>query len=286
MAWSMRQSIFSSKRILIILVVSLLISSFLPARCSRVVSTYPRNLLTIAIAPATYLIKPWVDTLRRPSDLTVDLDNLEEYGRAKQQIIELQYKLSQANQRIAELSQIRDQLHLVGIRLIPASVIAWSADNLNPTLTINRGTHHNLRNRLVVTSGFNLIGSIINTQLRASTVRLITTPGTHIIVLLTSGGTTNDPRRFVIQIHSVKNAEYFTADTDADAPIQLGDLAHLYDDSWPDEARGFLVGKIIAIEKHPDDPILRRRIIIQPVRSLTHLDHVTVIVPTVISPTH
>ena len=72
--------------------------------------------------PTDHLIKPLADKLRRPADLSVDLGNQEEYEHAKQQILELQYKLRQANERIAQLSEIRETLRLVGVKLLSATI--------------------------------------------------------------------------------------------------------------------------------------------------------------------
>ena len=71
----------------------------------------------------------------------------------------------------------------------------------------------------------------------------------------------------------------FEATTDVSDPVREGDLAHLSDDSWPGHARGLVVGKVTAIERDPDDPELRRRVTVIPVKALAYLDRVVVLVP-------
>ena len=71
----------------------------------------------------------------------------------------------------------------------------------------------------------------------------------------------------------------FIAVVSEDQPIQIGDLAHLEDRTWPREARAVVVGKVVEIAPDPNDPVLRQRVVIQPIRSLRHLSRLVVLVP-------
>lgn len=275
----MNKTIITPRRALIGLIAVLLVTSLLPASWSRWLSQTPRHLLAATLMPTDHLIKPLADKLRRPADLPVDLGNQEEYEHAKQQIVELQYKLRQANERIAQLSQIRDKLKLVGVKLLSATVTSWSADRLHPAVTINRGRRHGVDTGLIVTRGFTLVGRVTDAGTVTSTVSLITAPDTHLIVRIIPPIAGSAPRELMTQVRSVKGKDIFQAETDTDDPVQVGDLAHLADDAWPSESRGLVVGKVTQILKHPDDPILRRQLVITPIRSLAHLSHVTVILP-------
>jgi len=276
----MSKPILNPQRALVGTVFLLLVSSLLPARWAAVVTSQPRYILTAVMAPADHLLKPMADAIRRPPALTVDLGNQEEYERAKQQMVNLQFRLSQANQRILELSEIRDQFKLVGVGLMPATVTSWSGDPLHPTVTLNRGSRHGLTEGLVVVRGFHLVGRIVNVGPVTSSVGLITAPDTHMIALLKPPTTGTEPREMIAQLNTARGRDLFWTGTDRDDPVRLDDLAYLYDSTWPTQARGFVIGKVTAIDPHPDDPILRRRVTVTPVRSLAHLDHVTVIVPT------
>jgi len=282
----MRKTVINPQRMLIGLVLALLVSSLLPASWARLLSQTPRHLLAATLMPTDHLIKPLADKLRRPADLSVDLGNQEEYEHANQQIMELQYKLRQAHERIAQLSEIRDTLRLVGVKLLSATITSWSADRHHPAVILNRGRRHGLDTGLIVTRGFSLVGRVTDASSVTSTVGLITAPDTHLIVKVIPPIAGSAPRELITQIRSVKGKDVFWADTDADDPVQIGDLAHLVDDTWPSESRGLVVGKVTQILKHPDDPILRRRLVVTPIRSLAHLSHVTVIIPaTSTSPT-
>lgn len=261
-------------------VVALLVLSLLPTHWAALVSRPPRHLLNAAIAPADHLLKPLADALRYRPDSPVDLGNQEEYERARQQIVQLQFRLRQAKERIAELSQLRDQLKLVGVGLLPAAVTAWGGDRLHPHLTLNKGQRHGVRPGQVVVRGFTLVGRITDAGPVTSTVRLVTAADTHLVTLFKPPTPGQSARQWMARIQAAKGRDGFWAAISADDPVREGDLVHLYDDSWPQNARGFVIGKVTQIQKHPDDPILRRRVIVTPTRSLRHLDHVTVIVPT------
>lgn len=275
----MKKSRLNPRRALIGLLLLLIISSLLPARWAGALTSRPRYLLEAALAPMDHLLKPLADSLRQRPALTVDLGNQEEYQRAMQQIVQLQYRLGQANERVAELSQIRNQLRLVGVGLMPATVTAWRGDRVHPALSINRGSRHGLATGMVVVRGFNLVGRIVHVGPVTSTVGLINEPESYLIVLIKPPAADVEPRQLICQVYTAPGRDELWANTDADDPIRIDDLVHLYDDAWPSHTRGLVVGVITQIDPHPDDPILRRRVTITPIRSLAHLDHVTVIVP-------
>ncbi len=262
-----------------VLVVVLLVCSMLPARWARVVSSQPRHLLAAAMAPMDHVLKPLADKLRRPPELAVELGNREEYERAQQQIVELQFKLRQATQLIAELSQVKEQLRLTGVQLRTATVTSWSGDRLHPTLLINRGTRHGVAVGMVVVRGYQLVGRVVDVGPVTATVRLITAPQTHLIASMIPPVVGSAPREVMAQLRVGKDGLTLEADTNAEDPVLVGDLAHLSDESWPVEAVGFVVGKVTRIDNHPDDPLLRRKVVVEPVRSLAHLGQVTLIVP-------
>jgi len=79
---------------------------------------------------------------------------------------------------------------------------------------------------------------------------------------------------------------------DGPVPAQPGFLAYLYldprDNFWPRQAAGFVIGKVTAVETVTANPLLYRRITVQPILDLPHLQNVIVLVPreTPITPEH
>lgn len=275
----MKKSILNPRRALMSLLLLFVVISLLPAQWVGALTYRPRYLLEAALAPADHLLKPLADALRRPPELSVELSNREEYQRALQQIIQLQFRLRQANERVAELSKIRDQLKLVGVGLMPATVTSWRSNRIHPSLMINRGSRHGLAPGMAVVRSFNLVGRVVHVGPVTSTIGLINAPDSYLIVMIKPPVAGLEPRQMVCQVYTTPGRNELWADTDEDDPIRVDDLAHLYDDTWPSHTRGFVVGKVTRIEPHPDDPILRRRVVLTPVRSLAHLDRVTVVVP-------
>ena len=279
----MKKTLLRPRQILLILVALLLVGSFLPGRWAGSISYQPRHFVNAATRPITYPLKLLSDSIRQPAELTIDESDRailrEQYGVALATIRRLERQLEEAQQETATLSQVREHLGLSGVQLYPASVIAWSGDPIQPSLTINRGSRHRLRVGLVVASGFNLVGRISSVGPVTSTARLISSPDTQLTLKILPPLPDAPPRRMLIQARSDKRGEQFVAQTDVDDPVQVGDLAHLADDLWPLEASGLVVGKVVAIEKDPDDPILRRLTQIEPIRSFAHLDRVVVQIP-------
>ena len=116
---------------------------------------------------------------------------------------------------------------------------------------------------------------------------LINEPGTLLDVRIMPGTTGPSPREVVVQCRPIPGTETFWAEAAQSDPIQAGDLAHLRlsdnelatQTRWPDEAAGMVVGQVVRVEDHPDDPKLRTRIIIEPRRKLQGLTRVIVLAP-------
>ncbi len=279
----MKRSPLNARQVLLVLVVVLVVSSFLPARWAGGLSAPPRHIINAAARPVTYPLKLLADSIRRPPDLRVDNSSNEalarQYEAALQTIRRLEMQLEDAQQEIATLSQVRTNLGLSGVQLYPASVTAWSTGRAQPSLTINRGSRHRVRVGMVVASGFNLVGRVSSVGQVTSTVRLITAPDTRVTVRIVPPLPDSPSRQMLVQAQTVAGEDRLMAQTDVDDPARVGDLAHLDDERWPAAANGLVVGKVVAIENDPEDPLLRRHTYIQPLRSLAYLDRVVVLLP-------
>jgi len=279
----MKKPFLNQRRVFIAVVVLALFSSLSPANWAKLIADKPRHLVTAAIAPITHPIKTLSDAIRRRPDLTGyrgdptqwqdNYDQLLQYSRR------LEDELSRARALIADLSQAHEQLNLTGVRFVAAGVTAWSNNSRYPTLTLNRGSTTGLRPNLVVASGFNLVGRLSDVGLITATARLIMAAETQIMVRIMPPAPGPAQRELVTYAYADTSGDRFEADAVADDGVQVGDLAHLVDDTWPKEARGLVIGKVVQVNNHPQDPILRRQVMIAPIRSLAHLNRVIVIVP-------
>jgi cell shape-determining protein MreC len=284
----MRKSRLQPQQVLAATTVALGLAAMVPGSWARTLTDRPRYLLRAVLYPSEIALKSLADAVRRPADRSVDLGEGEQLRVNLEQALyyneQLSQELAQARAKIAQLTGMREYLSLTGVRLMPASVASWSGDSLYPTLTINRGYKHGLRPGLVVADGFNLVGRLSSVGPVAATVRLVTAADTQLVVRVLPPVPGAPPRSVLTRAQAAQRRLEFWATTDEDDPVCEGDLAYLADEGWPAEARGLVVGQVARIEKHPDDPILRRRVVIRPIRSLTHLDRVTVIVPTDFEP--
>ncbi len=266
-----------------LVVVVVLVTALLPARWAAVVSDPPRHLLRALLAPTTHLIKPLADSWARPPESELDHGGVVQlranYEQALQYNRRLEDQLEDARRKIAQLSQIRQELSLTGVELLPAAVTSWSGDAVYPAMTLDRGGRNRLRAGLVVAHGFNLIGRVTDAGPLSSRVGLITAPGTQLVVRIVPAIPGASPRELVCLIEAEKGTESFWTITGSTEPVRVGDLAHLSDDSWPDEARGLVVGRVTGVEKDQSDPTLRNRVIVTPVRQLRYLNRVVVMLP-------
>ena len=279
----MRESWVSRRRVLAAALGAAALTSFAPARWAAAVFDKPRHVLEAVVSPPVHGLKLLCDALVQPGDLAYtsqrpdDLRaNLEEALRYNER---LRQELAEARAQIAQLSRVREHMDLQGVELVWASVTGWSNDGDYPLLRLNRGAAVGLRPRQVVASGFNLVGRVVDVGPATATVHLLTAPRTHLAARLVPPFPGDPPRAVLADVHSTDDGDTFQAVVDTAEPVAVGDLAHLADDAWPPEARGLVIGKVTAVRDDPEDPTLRRRVTIQPIRPLAYLDRVVVMMP-------
>lgn len=281
----MSRPAFNQKRILAMLAVLLALASLLPQRWAGALSATPSHALTAVLCPFTDRLNRFSTFLRAPADLTLELgDRAQMEARLLQTdglILKLQHDLDEAHKTIARMSELRQVMQPSVGTPRPADVVASLGGGFNSGLTINVGGRDGVQTGMVVTSGYCLVGRIADAGPASAVVRLITAPtrtplGVRIAPPAPSGGPS---RELVTWAKVAPGASELWADTDINAPVQIGDLARLFDDGWPAEARGFVVGKVVRIEKLPENPLLQHRVVIVPVRPLAYLSRVEVIIP-------
>lgn len=279
-------------RLLVAVVAFLLFTSFAKLEVAVSIAAPPRDLVRFIISPATQPLHAMAGAARRPAEADDELGErrelTEENRRLDQYARQLEDHLRVAQARIAELSEMRGSaaLSIGGVALIDAGVTSWRGGP-TPILTINRGSGSGIAPGMVVGTGANLVGRIASVGPGSATVALITTPRSLFDVRIMPPSTAPSPREVVVQCQPVPGTQTFWAEAAQSDPIQAGDLAHLRlpdhvlatQARWPDEAAGMIVGHVVRVEDHPDDPKLRTRIIIEPRRSLQHLTRVVVLAP-------
>ncbi len=287
----MRRSLITPDRLLFALVAFLFYSSFARLDVAVSIAAPPRDVLRFVLNPATQPLHAVATMVRgdgRNETAGIDLESLAaEKLKLQQYVRQLEDQLRISSGRIAELANMRENptLNLGAIRLVDAGVTSWQG-GATPTLSINRGSGSGIAPGMVVGSGANLVGRISSVGPGSATVSLITTPGTLLDVRILPGTSGPSPREVVVQCQPVAGGESFWAQAGQNDPIQAGDFAHLRlsDNAlesqarWRDESAGMIVGQVVRVEDHPDDPKLRTRILIEPRRKLSSLTRVVVLV--------
>lgn len=283
-----RSALLQSRHVLGLWVLLLLGCSWMPSQWAKLMWDRPRHLLLAATRPLVQPLHRFGNALRRPASLETFVDDetqlRTQYQRALQYARRLEDELHEARTQIMQLSQVRQHLDLSGIQLVPASVVGSTSGRAHPTLVIRplnhrRSRHHRLEEGMVVAHGFNLVGRVGSVGPVTAVVGLIHQLGRELVVRVVPPVPGAPPRELVTSLRP-HDPTRFVAEIDIDDPVQTGDLVHLSDPAWPAEARGLVVGRVTAIEKDPDDPLLRRLAIVSPIQSLSHLDRVVVLVPT------
>ena len=263
---------------LALLVAVLVAMSFLPARAAGFISAGPRHFVRKILGPLTEPLHRVGSALRRPEETEAEplpptVDPLV-YARRLEQ--EIRWK----DDLIKQLTQTR-QLSLAGVTLVPARVTQWSGrPRSHRRISIDRGERSSVRLGQAVTDGFNLVGRVTEFGAATATVHLITSSGTSLVVRIVPASLGPAPRELVVQrLRASDDGSHFIGHCTTEDEVQQGDLAHLYDQDWPEEAGGFVVGNVDQVIEDPASPHLRRIIIVRPARSLAHLSRVAVVVP-------
>jgi cell shape-determining protein MreC len=278
----MKRPWLNQRRALAITAALLLVSSMLPARWANWLSHRPRALVHAVVVPITDPLHKLSTTVRSDPQIRLELGDQAQLEANYQSLLQyarqLEGELADAREQIAQLSQIRQHLGLGRTGSVPASVTGWPS--ATHSLILNRGRRHDLTEGLVVAEGFNLVGRLSHVSAVNATVRLVTAPGTHMLVRILPAEPGPAQRELRVQLQVEADGRSFFARTDVDAPVRAGDLAHLADpENWPAEAQGLVVGRVESVDPDPRDPLLRRKVVVRPLRTMTNLTRVVVIVP-------
>ncbi len=161
------------------------------------------------------------------------------------------------------------------------TVTGRSADPAGAVLTINAGRDAQLVEGLIVVSGPNLLGRVVEVGGRSASVELITAPGTrinaHIKPAVWPADALPEARQRLCQFDAKPDGT-LEAIVEEDFVAEVGDLARLEDSDWPYAARGMVLGEVVAVED-TEELALRKRVVVRPIPSVRFLGRVTVVVP-------
>jgi cell shape-determining protein MreC len=271
------------KKLLAATAVVLLILSQLPTGAATTLSSIPRSIVALLTKPSAILIglssklRPGRD---HPADFSAGGDLTDQLLQAKAYASNLEQEIAELRRISQSFGQIQAILDLGNIRAVGGNVIAFNGRSENPILTIDIGSNDGVREGLAVVWGADLVGKVASAAPSTSDVQLVTAADTRLQVQLArpAGQELSSPMPAYIQLAD-DGRSFVTDEFPLDAPVEVGDLAHLADDSWQFRARGFIVGRVVQAGPHPDRPLLNKRVVIRPQRSLASVRYVAVLVP-------
>jgi cell shape-determining protein MreC len=286
----MQASFINRRKIYTALVFLLLISSMLSSTVCRKWWSNPAHFIAVAAKPISSPIAWASGAAHRAMQTDWGLHSeLKTRMQRDELFVEkerLEQQLDAAREQFKELKNVRMSLKDPKVVLQHARVFSGLRDAQNPILMIDAGHDVSLEPGMVVANGQNLVGRLVNVGPTTSVVQLITAPLTHLKVDIKPESTGGPAPRSLAALLEVASKLYegetvFVAVVPTAEAVEVDDLAILHDETWPAEAAGFVVGRVAKIMRadDKDNPLLRKKIIVQPMRSLPHLDTVVVAIP-------
>lgn len=280
----------SSRRVVWTVVGVLIVLALLPRRFC--VYGPPLRDLTIRLlaplaAPLTNLSTKLRPAADRPVFAGSDLDKLSEELRLRDgMILALKRRVAELETTNAELQGLRSRRASDSFVFRAASIIGRSADPAATALNIDIGSVDEVGPGFAAVDGANLIGRVVQVGRTTSTVAPLASLAILLEVVFTPPEIPIDglpPERNRTCLLKARGRDSFIADdVDQTLMVQVGDFARLSDrhggDGWPSAVQGMIIGQVVKVENHPDDP-LRKRIEVRPLVSPRSLSSLTIIVP-------
>ncbi|MCC7192456.1 MAG: hypothetical protein IT444_06690 [Phycisphaeraceae bacterium] len=271
---------FTYHRVLAGIVFLLLVGCFLKASVATAIARGPAEILRFALSPFTHKLTTMSNAVRGRADLPAPIttaNDLQQRVWALERLNEqLLHDLEASRAQLVDISALRRIFKPIVGTPLPVDVVAAPGGSARGLLTINHGARSGIVEGAVVVSGEFLVGRVAEVGEFTSVVRLLSAPmprsmpfEVRIIdpngVVRQNGAATASPDGKEFWIETAVNA------------TQIGDVVRMAEQAWPSESRGFIVGKVTRREKLPNDPFLRERVIVEPIRELDTLDHVQVL---------
>jgi cell shape-determining protein MreC len=244
----------------------------------------PHKIVETMVGPVSQLMSTVAGSVGGEQEDPIHLADLQKANRLLQEQyarnLRLENEVIRLRRENAALQDLQERFSRTEYRTIMADVMGRSIESDVRALTINRGQRAGLSQGIPAVIDANVVGRLTSVGRVTATVELITTPGTKLNAIITPptwSGSLPAARRRLVQFDAMPDGTLQALAPD-DLPINIDDIAHLRDDSWPNSVNGMILGRVINVESL-DDPPLRIRITIQPLRTLQYLDEVTLIVP-------
>ena len=271
------------RRALIVVAVLLVAATQAPRPVTQRVHNLPRNVVETATGPVSAVLRR-VSLMVRPGDHRgadfgpIDTQ-LEDYANAVVYSRRLEEELERLREKLEFYEQTAEVLGGVTRRFVDARVTRSITDAQQPRLVIAEGRGAGLEPGQAVVSGVHLVGQVSD-DLGPLTARieLLMRPGAEMQARIRPPLTDPQTRDFKETLTVTDDGTRLTCEVWIEQPVEVGDLAHLADPLWPDDALGFLLGQVVEIDDRVERPLEFKRLVIEPGVEAQRLRRVTVLV--------
>ncbi len=273
---------FTPRRILALVILLLLVSSFMPGHRATLLAG---PLRSIAETFATPIRAPLhnLGVAMRPeiSQPPQQPHEPADPGQILRYIAQLELKVESLQRENRQLRRVRD---IVGeqapLVLVDARVTAVTGPPNSPLLRIDHGSRQHIAAGDIVVFDYHLVGEVTSADPMTSQVQPITTHGTKLLARLMPNDGSGELRP--------GSGVWLEWDDDLKAfiqnkmpiatPAQVGDYALLADEGWLPKAQGCFIGQVTSVNDDPMDPYSFKQLIVRPSFQPQHLRRVTVLV--------
>ncbi len=267
---------------LLLSVIALAILAVAPGRYTRWLGAL-RDPVAAVTAPASAPMR-WVASWLRPATpRTLSGDPSvaaieQERDRALTLWRQSQMKVEELERLIIELQRGRALNPELDIVAVAAPIVGASSDLTNGTLRARAGKDRGVtKNTVVVVAGAHLVGRIIDSGARTSTLLPVTAKATGWLRTVVDTGAPDQLPGATLS--PAGDGETLVGDLDADAVgVEIGQTVRLADDGWPKSAQALIVGRVVSVGPKPNQP-LRMVVTVKPEFDLRRLSQVILLTP-------
>lgn len=269
-----------TKRLLLLALVGLCATSLLPTTTAWWIGDWPRDRIqdglnkTFLVAGLNRFAAMLRPPATREAEAAQDLATL--YDEERVYNAQLRARIAEQEQRIQLLSGTNAVLRLTGYSRVSARV----TDTALAVAIVDAGAGVGVATGQCVVAGDALVGTVGNVASMTASVHLATAEGTQLRVELVSSEPGPPGRRHEAVAIYGHAEDMYVVELGGQQEVEVGDVARLVDPRFPDEAHGFVIGRVQGVEADPSDPLMFRIVRITPAARIAAGRHVIILVPT------
>ncbi|MCC6682057.1 MAG: hypothetical protein IT445_14240 [Phycisphaeraceae bacterium] len=269
------------RRILILLILLLLVSSFLPGHRADSLASPLRSIVETFATPIRAPLHNLGVAMRPAASQPQQPHEPADPGQVLRRIAQLELDVESLLRENRQLRRVRD---IVGeqapLVLVDARITAVTGPPNSPLLRIDHGSRQHIAPGDIVVFDYHLVGEVASVDPMTSQVQPITTHGAKLLARLmpNDGSAQLRPGSGVWLEWDVDQQAFVQDKMPIATAAQVGDFALLADEGWLPKAQGCFIGQVTSVRDDPMDPYSFKQLIVRPSFQPQHLRRVTVLV--------